>query len=253
MVRLSNERILLIGDADRQVQTALIQAAPGAHVTTAVNYFDGLAELSSHSFTAVLAAAEPIERRPESAVKALRQLAGDGRVLLFGHPTLEPLSRKMLDFGCDDYIITPASPAEIQQMFGAPPLRIGPRPVSEDSQSAAAADESLVASSAVPTRISQLLGLPLADILLESIVSHPHDAPAAAVKELNAQFAPAMQLTYTAGGANAAPPVLPEGLVVLSHGVRSSAADEDAGWLHLAIPQDEDQHAARHFWHSLRT
>ena len=25
----------------------------------------------------------------------------------------------MLDFGCDDYIVTPASPAEIQQMFGA--------------------------------------------------------------------------------------------------------------------------------------
>src|SRR3954452_20582808 len=121
MLTLDHERILLIGDRDRQMHSALTQVLPGAHVTAVPTYFDGIVELNSGGYTTVLAAAEPIERRPEAAVRALRDMAGEGRVLLFGHPTLEPLNRKMLDFGCDDYVVTPVSPAEIQQMFGSPP------------------------------------------------------------------------------------------------------------------------------------
>src|SRR3954471_17180441 len=123
-MRLSTERILLIGDQDRQVQGALSQTLPGAQITSVGGMFDGIAELSGGGYSTILAAAEPIERRPEAAVKTLRQLAGDARLMLFGHPTLEPLSRKMLSFGCDDYIITPAIPDELQQMFGSPPLRL---------------------------------------------------------------------------------------------------------------------------------
>jgi len=67
---------------------------PTAAVVSVANFFDGIAELTSHPYTTIFAAAEPIERRPESAVKTLRELAGSGRVLLFGHPTLEPLSEK---------------------------------------------------------------------------------------------------------------------------------------------------------------
>src|ERR1700722_4414662 len=109
MVRLVHERVLLIGDAQRELQAALLQALPGAGVTAVPTLFDAVAELSANHFTTVLAAAEPLERRPEAAVKTLRELAGDARLLLFGHPTLEILSRKMLEFGCDDYVITPAS------------------------------------------------------------------------------------------------------------------------------------------------
>ena len=48
--------------------------------------------------------------------------------MLFGHPTLEMLSRKMMQFGCDDYIVTPAKAGEIQQIFGAPARLTEPRP-----------------------------------------------------------------------------------------------------------------------------
>src|SRR5580704_4242400 len=126
MPRHSSERVLLIGDSHRQLQSALAQALPGAQVTTVATVFDGIGELSASTFTAVLAAAEPIERRPEPAVRVLRHLAGEGRLVLFGHPTLEILSRKMLQFGCDDYIITPPNPAELQHMFGDPLMRLGP-------------------------------------------------------------------------------------------------------------------------------
>src|SRR5215207_7698789 len=120
MVRLAHERVLLIGDPYRQVHSALAQALPGAHVTSVASHFDGLAELVANNYTAVVAAAEPIERRPEAAVRQLRELAGDGRVVLFGHPTLELLSRKMLEFGVDDYLVTPTTSGEIEQVFRTP-------------------------------------------------------------------------------------------------------------------------------------
>src|SRR5690349_17711532 len=110
------ENVLLIGDKDHHVADAIAQALPMANVTSVATYFDGVAELSGNRFTAVLASAEPIERRPEAAVRTLRQLAGDGRVILFGQPSLEPVSRKMLSFGCDDYFVTPATAGEIGQM-----------------------------------------------------------------------------------------------------------------------------------------
>src|ERR1035441_2954104 len=118
------ERILLIGDKQRDLRAALAQAMPGAAVVSVTNFFDAIAELTNHTYSTVFAAAEPIERRPESAVKTLRELAGNGRVLLFGHPTLEPLSRKMLQFGIDDYLVTPTTPSELQQLFVSPPMRM---------------------------------------------------------------------------------------------------------------------------------
>src|SRR5579863_9843529 len=113
MVRTSTERVLVIGDARRELEASLAQVAPSALIRNAASLFDGIAELSGSRFTAVVAAAEPLERRPEAAIKVLRELAGDARLVLFGHPTLEILARKMLEFGCDDYVITPVGAGEL--------------------------------------------------------------------------------------------------------------------------------------------
>ena len=40
-------------------------------------------------------------------------VAGEGRLVMFGQSSLEPVSRKMLSFGLDDYIVTPATPGEL--------------------------------------------------------------------------------------------------------------------------------------------
>src|SRR5204863_5739916 len=163
-MRLSNDSILVIGDTDRQVQSAVLKVLPGAHVTSIPGVFDGIAELAGGQYSAVLAAAEPIERHPEAAVRPLRQLAGKARLMLFGHPTLEPLSRKMLNFGVDDYLITPSSPEELQQMFGAPALKLS----SEEE------DETVDASApGVASRASLLHGLPIAHILLDAMLQFP--------------------------------------------------------------------------------
>jgi GGDEF domain-containing protein len=248
---LDQERILLIGDRDRAVQGTLAQVLPGAEVVAVPSYFDAISEMASASsgknrYTTVLAAAEPIERRPEAAVKALRELAGDGRLLLFGHPTLEPLSRKMLDFGCDDYVVTPVSPGEIQLMFGTPPLRLAP--ASADA-TAAANDEGAPGATgtldtAPPGRIALLGALPLAEIVLDAMLQHPHDAPEAAIKQINARVGPTVRLIRTKPQQSAPP--LAEGMQILSHTLRHESAAGANGALHLILPRDEDETAARH-------
>jgi PleD family two-component response regulator len=237
MSRLAQERILLVGDATREVQGALTEAMPGAHVTTVPTYFDAIAEICARPYTTVLASAEPIERRPEAAVRSLRQAAGEARVLLFGQPSLEPVSRKMLAFGCDDYLITPMSPGELHQVFGTPPLRIGPSaPDSGDARS-----EPLVSSP--PSNVALLMGLPLAELLLEAMLQHPHDTPGAAVKRINERIGPTMQLAYCRDGKNE--PVAPDGSITLRHAVRMN--NEDVASLCLTLPRDEEESAGRHF------
>ena len=226
------EQVLLIGDTDRSVENALSQAISTATVTAVPTYFDAIAELTANRYTAVLASAEPIERRPEAAVQTLRQLAGEGRLILFGQPSLEPVSRKMLSFGCDDYIVTPTTAGELLQIFGQPSLRIATDPASEE----------LLVTSA-PTRASVLSGLPFADIVLDAILSNPQDGPVAAVAQINTRIAPAMQLHYVKADAEA--PTVADGSIALTHDVRVDNTAIAA--LHLVVPQDEDQSAARHF------
>ena len=230
------ERILLIGDARRDVQSAVSQAAPGAQVTSVATVFDGIAELAANPYTTVMAAVEPIERRPEAAVRALRELARDGRLILFGRPTWETLSRKMMQFGCDDYIVTPASAAEVQQVFGTPRLRIAE--TAPEGEEAGAAPEP-----AAPAHAGDVFSsVPVAEVLMDAMLQHPHDAVAAAVRAIHAHVAPRMALSFKRAGGE--PPAPAAGQGVVSQAVRSHG--EDAGTLFLTLSADEDQNAARH-------
>ena len=233
MVRAAQENILVIADADRQLQTVLAQAMPLARISAADTWFDAIADLSCNRYSSVLAAVEPIERRPESAVRTVRHLAADARLILFGHPTLEPLSRKMLEFGCDDYLVTPTSPGELNQVFGAPLMRIAATVAPALSSEDAAAAESH----------PLLAGLPLVQIILQALHESPHAAVAQAVQQLNAQLAPTMSLVFCPPAA--AKPEAPDGMTLISQPVR--ADDENFGQLHLLVPRDQDASAARHF------
>ena len=232
------ERVLVIGDAKRDVQAAILHAAPGAQVTGVGTVFDGIAELTANAYTTVLASVEPIERRPEAAVRTLRELSRDGRLILFGDPALETLSRKMMRFGCDDYIVTPASPGEIHQIFGTPRLRIADALHEGDMPTEAG----MPAGGAEAARVTDVLSrVPVADILLDALLQHPHDAATAAVRAIDAHVGPRMSLVFRKSGEV---PQAQDGQAVLSQMVRSHG--EDAGTLYLTLRSAEDQSAARH-------
>lgn len=249
MVRLTQEHILLIGDLRRELEPALTQAAPSARVTRVDNVFEAMAELAGNGYSTVVANAEPIERRPEAAVRALRELAGDGRVILFGHPTLEPVSRKMLEFGCDDYIITPANPTELQQIFGTPLLRLtqenrgAPKDEASDALRKRELPTATAESACVEPLLSVLHTVPLADVMLDALAQSPGSAPATAVKTINAIIRPAFELVYQ--------PISHEPLSVDDfYAVQSlpvRVGNETVGHLHLGIRSEVDQSVARHF------
>lgn len=208
----------------------MAQAMPAVAVTHVDNYFDGIAELSSNRYGAVLANAEPIERRPDAAVRALRALAREGRVILFGHPTLEPVSRKMMEFGCDDYVIAPPKSGELQSLLSAPVMRIAPPPPpepAEDQEAPPAAGRSEVLESVA-----------LSDILLDAIVAHPGTAAPAAVKAINTKIRPDFELRFIHGASDPAP-------APLSAMVR--VGEETLGHLHLTCADASLEHAALRF------
>lgn len=207
MVRLGQQRILLIGDTERQIAAVVSQAFPDAVVKTVDTVFDGIAELANQPYTTVLAAAEPIERRPDAAVKVLRELAGNGRLLLFGDPSLEPLSQKMLEYGCDDYLITPATPGELLRSISD---RSVAAEITEPIDSATMLPSESPASDPEPIQGSDL-GLSLftdeyatANLLLTAAMEDPGDAVGNAVRKINRAMG--NRATITILPAIAAPP-----------------------------------------------
>jgi GGDEF domain-containing protein len=237
MVRATQERVLLIGDVDRQMYSTVTQALPLAEVKCVASLFDGIAELSQEHYTTVLASVEPMERRPESAVKTLRELSG--RLLLFGHPTLEPLSQKMLEFGCDDYVITPISPGELLQTLGNHPA---PRKPENGNGKPAA----VLAEKPAEDAQSPLTKISISDVILDALVNAPNDPIGTALRQINSVLPPMFSVFISAADASLPQPA--EGLTVISH--RPEATAEGRAFrksLHLSYPADHDKSVAVRF------
>jgi PleD family two-component response regulator len=242
MVLPSSEHVLVIGDMDRQISCALMQAMPSAKVTSVASLFDGIAELSRDRFTTVLASVEPIERRPEAAVKTLRELSRDGRLLLFGHPTLEPLSQKMMEFGCDDYLVTPVTAAELLESLSGASVKAKEAPGDLDAT---------VDTGQTGEQIAQALNdIPLDSMAMDALVKSPQDAMGAMMRQINAALPAAMQLSMS--DPTAAPPEAVDGVLIITRqpGDSGSPAPDAASFarsLHLSAPASVDRAGAASF------
>jgi len=263
-MRTTRENILLIGDTGETLRSALASALPAADITSVPTVFDGIAELAVDGadgladggegrYTAVLAPAEPIERRPETAVSTLRELAGHSRIVLFGQPTLEGLSRKMLAFGCDDYLVTPTSEREIQEVFAAPNLRlpaasaIDPRPVDVAAAASSPASATPTVSPAEHSIAERLVShegridyAALGPVLLDALIQQPHNAVEWTLKLLNQRLAPLIELHFRS---NNEPLDRGDSREVLSRQVMTP--EGPGGTLYAAITDDADGNAAR--------
>ncbi|HEX8341612.1 MAG TPA: GGDEF domain-containing protein [Tepidisphaeraceae bacterium] len=229
-MRLTNEHILVVGDRDRRLQSAVAGAMPAASVTHAATVFDAIAELNAGVYSGVLAGAQSFESRPEAAARALREAAGDGRLVLFAEPGHEPLSKQLLSYGIDDYLIGPAEPGELQQVLAGVTLR--------DQVPAAAGD----ALRAPVTPIDPLLELPLTDIVLSAMVDHPQAAVREAVAAICERLGASMTLSLAPG--EAVVPAAGDGRQVFVQPIRRE--DSPAQKLVLELPDSADGQIAHH-------
>lgn len=233
-MRLSGENILVVGDRDRLMQSAVAGALPAASITAVRTVFDAIAELHAGLYHGVLVNADPLESRPEAATRALREAAGDGRIVLWTDAAREPLTRRLINEGADDYVVAPAGPAELQQtLTGAPDV---------DASIEAAA---LVADD----HLKPLLELPLTDIILSAMLDHPQRAVEAAIEAINHRIGPNLSLRLHPGGEPA--PALDAGGTRLTHPLRGEGLPAASLTLDVARPAhgdnfDSNDSAAQH-------
>lgn len=237
-----SSRILLVGESSgTMMHTALASAAGRSEIVFTPTVFDAIAELSSAEFHSVFCPVETIERRAESAVATLRSVAGDAKLILFGHPTLEPLSRKMLRFGCDDYLVTPAESDEISEMLSQQ------RNVSQGER----AEDSFISAPPVSVPLPREKEQPSSEahrlttnfdagIFLDAILNHPTDPSAAAIAQLSQALSPAR---ISLLGSNDAPPPAADGFAAFSQVIDRNRADSPT--LYLQTPRSRDEKESR--------
>ena len=272
MVRQVQEHFLLIGDSLHEVEGALMKAIPDATITRAENVFQAITDQIGNKFTAVVVNAEPMERRPEAAVKTLRELAGNGRVILFGQAPFEPLARKMLQYGCDDYVISPPTPSDIKSVLGSSNLRITAETRSPEISTEIEPDDdaipvATVVSKSIPAEVSEPKTSPdiapvyvtsditaafermqkltagdLAQIVLDEMIAHPTKGVTKAINAINALIAPAAQLLYQSNEKRNSACIEAENTnisdqpVELQHPIESS--DQVIGQMQLVMNED---------------
>ncbi|MCG3138481.1 MAG: hypothetical protein HJJLKODD_02346 [Phycisphaerae bacterium] len=114
-------RLLVV--ADRLRMAALLeQRYPTVRLAVVPTYMAGIAELANGPVHAVLACVDPTFASLERAIRGLRMAIGESTPLvLCCPPECEPMSRRALEAGADDYLIFPPDPRELDQLLSLQP------------------------------------------------------------------------------------------------------------------------------------
>jgi len=115
----AESRLLVVADVQRLGPIVAEIFAPqridGVH-----SYLDGIAEIPRSPTRAILVGHDATCRKPEAALHALKSVAGDAPVVYCCEPADEPLGRKLLGHGADDYIIFPPEAVDLERALGIP-------------------------------------------------------------------------------------------------------------------------------------
>ncbi len=110
----SREHIVVVADPDRLTAEVERHVGP-CQVIRADSYLAGIALAAEPATRAVVAGVEHGPRRLAAAVAGLRAAADrDVPVVLCCRPHDEPLARRLLEAGADDYVIYPPMPGELE-------------------------------------------------------------------------------------------------------------------------------------------
>lgn len=114
----TDARLLLVSDLGRLgpivAETFAPQRIDGVHT-----YLDAIAEIPRSPTQAVLVAFDPSCRKPESALRAMKQVAGqDTPVIFCCEPAYENVGRRVLEHGADGYVIFPPDSLDLEAALG---------------------------------------------------------------------------------------------------------------------------------------
>lgn len=115
-LQVYNARLLLLADDGRMAQ--LLSTRLGdLEVNPIDKITDGILELSRRSYCTILLNTQTLENKTAAAVKSLRQIAPQSKIILYGDPFTELFTRKALRSGADDYLVWPIPPSELRPLL----------------------------------------------------------------------------------------------------------------------------------------
>jgi ActR/RegA family two-component response regulator len=133
-------RLLLIGASVHR--NALVGALPNCDVLVAEQPLQGLWQAGQRRFERAFVSLD-VGAKALRAVSSLRQVAPEMRIVVGCTPTDEPLARRALAHGADDYVLEPIRRDEVEQAFGL----VRPRPLPERQAQTGPSSHEIVALS----------------------------------------------------------------------------------------------------------
>jgi diguanylate cyclase (GGDEF)-like protein len=112
-------RLLVAADAHRLAPILRSCCAP-VPVIAVADYLEAVAELPRAPTQGVLLGVDPECRRAEAAIAAIKTVAGEARVVMCCEPAYEPMTRRLVAAGLDDYVIFPPTPEDLQKSLHIP-------------------------------------------------------------------------------------------------------------------------------------
>lgn len=120
---LDRDRLLVVADrlGGEAMLGQLRRRFSDWSVATSASYLSGIAELSRRRARAVLACVDPGVARLDQAVAGLRVAAGpDTKLVICCPPESEPMARRAMQSGADDYVLYPLRVEDLDTAFGRP-------------------------------------------------------------------------------------------------------------------------------------
>jgi len=163
----NRERMLVVGHCfgGDELVDVLRSCCSEWTVATSDSYLSGIADLARRGARVVMACVDPSMAQLDNAVAGLREAAGpDTRLILCCRPESEPLARRALASGADDYVLYPLEPDELDAAIGRARLSMSPH-----VSLAAAPVVSMAELSELGTVLAAIEGKPMA--MIEKIAS----------------------------------------------------------------------------------
>gem|GEM_PF-524100 len=123
----SNARILVVGPAE--LRDAVARALPRCEIRGAEGPLMGLWTAGQGEFDGVLLSLSS-GRHAQRAIRSLRQIAPEARIVVACTAVEEPQARAALQAGADDYVLQPVLAGDLEAAFGMTPT---PTPTMSDT------------------------------------------------------------------------------------------------------------------------